>query len=82
MLQREDEGDWGPYCCFQLFERVSYVTFQKNNMTQWVETSGSYLLIQSKEEFSKKIAQRWNELVLESMFNYYEAIDECTKKSN
>lgn len=29
-------------------------------MTQWVETSGSYLLIQSKEEFSKKIEDEMN----------------------
>lgn len=28
---------------------------KKINMTQWVETSESYLLIQSKEDFSKKL---------------------------
>lgn len=29
MLQREGEGDWGRYCCFQIFERVLHVIFKK-----------------------------------------------------
>lgn len=29
MLQRDDKRDWKSYCCYQIFERVSHVTFKE-----------------------------------------------------
>lgn len=64
MLQREDKRDWKAYCCYQIFERVSHVTFKEKNIMQEVETCGSYFVNQSKEDFSNKISQSGSELVL------------------